>query len=196
MKNSYNILVIHGFNSGPGNKSIVLKNTLPYYNIYTPQLNNKPLEDLNHLQEYIDTHTNIHIVGTSLGGCYTMYLMINNQHRDDIFYYPINPSFTPYNNFKDKLNLEFKNYKNSLIFKVNDKFLKELELVQNEIHTKLDNFACVEYFIGLNDELLDHTLLLSKLKAFKGPLYIKESNQDHRHENLDSIIKSIKHNSL
>jgi predicted esterase YcpF (UPF0227 family) len=92
MDNKINILVIHGFNSGPGSKSETLKNHFPTTNIFTPQLSNKPIDDIDILQKFLDKNTNIHVVGTSLGGFYGLYLALTNQDRDDISFYIINPS--------------------------------------------------------------------------------------------------------
>jgi predicted esterase YcpF (UPF0227 family) len=137
MDNKINILVIHGFNSGPGNKSETLKNHFPHANVYTPQLSNKPIDDINILQEFLDKNTNVHVVGTSLGGFYGLYLALTNQGRDDISFYIINPSYTPYDNFKPRINFTIHPNANQLLIYYN-KYLNLLQ-IHYKIHKIFNN---------------------------------------------------------
>jgi predicted esterase YcpF (UPF0227 family) len=196
MNNKINVLVIHGFNSGPGSKSETLKNHFPYANVYTPQLNNKPIDDINILQEFLDKNTNVHVVGTSLGGFYGLYLALTNQGRDDISFYVINPSYTPYNNFKSKINQSFRNHKNDLISIVDEKFINELKEFQNKVHYEFKILPNVYFYFGDKDDVINHDILKSEIFKFKAPHNIFESNQDHRHEDISKIIKQIKENTV
>jgi predicted esterase YcpF (UPF0227 family) len=192
-----NILVIHGFNSAPGSKSKDLELAFPNANIFSPQLTNNPFIDVSVLEDFIDNNRNIHVVGTSLGAFYTMYLaVIHYQHREDISYYIINPSYTPYDNFKFKVGEEFTNYKTNSKFKVNDRFVNELNLLQDIVHSLFVNYPNMYFYFGDNDEVLNHDDLKDKIKSFKSPYNIFTSNQDHRHEDISSIISQIKINSL
>lgn len=189
-----NILVIHGFNSGPGSKSEILQKNFPQSTVYSPQLNNEPLKDLEILQDFINNNKNIHIVGTSLGGFYTMHLAIFNHNRDDLSFYMINPSFTPYENFTPKLNQTFQNYKTNKPFTISENFLNELDTIQNYIHGHFNVYSNMYFYIGENDKTLNHKPLLRKLYLSFKPLNVFMSNQDHRHNDLTLVINQIKEN--
>lgn len=191
-----NILVIHGFNSGPGNKSELLKQAFPNSVVFTPQLNNQPIEDLKLLQEFIDTHSDIHVVGTSLGGFYTMYLALTNSDRDDLSFYMINPSYNPYSYFKTFLNQEFTNYKTNLTIVVNNKLLDELMELETYVHKNFENKPNMYFYFGTKDDVLNHKILIKKIYSFKTPNNMFTSSQDHRHENIDNVIEQIKLNSV
>ena len=190
-----NILVIHGFNSAPGSKSKDLEKSFPNANVFSPQLTNQPLYDIGMLNNFISSHKNIHVVGTSLGGFYTMCLALANKNRDDISFYIINPSYTPYINFKFKVGEEFINYKLGNKFIVNSAFVEELNILQSELHSSFVNLPNMYYYFGNKDEVLNHDPLKTKIKL-SPPYNLFESDQDHRHENISSIISQIKINSL
>lgn len=190
-----NILVIHGFNSAPGSKSKDLEKAFPNANVFSPQLTNQPLYDIGILNNFILSNKNIHVVGTSLGGFYTMCLSLSHKDRDDISFYIINPSYTPYNNFKFKVGEEFINYKLGNKFKINKAFVEELDILQNELHSSFINLPNMYYYFGNKDEVLNHDILKDKITS-SPPYNIFESDQDHRHEDISGIIKQIKINSL
>jgi predicted esterase YcpF (UPF0227 family) len=189
-----NILVIHGFNSGPGNKSEILQKSFPQSTVYSPQLNNEPFKDLRVLQDFISNNKNIHVVGTSLGGFYAMYLAIFSYNRDDLSFYIVNPSFTPYENFTPKLNQTFTNYKNNSTFTISEDFINELDTLQCHLYEQFDVYSNMYFYIGENDKTLNHKLLLNKLYSLDKPLNIFTSNQDHRHDDLTLVINQIKEN--
>jgi predicted esterase YcpF (UPF0227 family) len=191
-----NILVIHGFNSGPGNKSKTLQDAFPQATIYSPQLNNKPIEDINTLQSFIENNKNIHVVGTSLGGFYTMYLAIMNNDRDDLSFYIVNPSYTPYENFASKLNQTFQNYKTNQSFTVSENFLNELDTLQFHLHELFTVYPNMYFYIGKNDIILNHKPLLNNIYSFFKPVNVFMSEQDHRHDDISEIIKQIQENSI
>ena len=191
-----NILVIHGFNSGPGSKSELLKQAFPNSVVFTPQLNNQPIEDLKLLQEFLDTHSDIHIVGTSLGGFYTMYLALTNNDRDDLSFYMINPVFNPYSYFKTFLYQEFTNYKTKSTTVINNKLLDELMSLETYVHLVFENKPNMYFYFGTKDNVLNHKILIKKIFSFQTPNNIFTSYQDHRHENIDKIIEQIKLNSV
>jgi predicted esterase YcpF (UPF0227 family) len=191
------ILVIHGFNSGPGDKSESLEKHFPNFTITTPQLNNEPLSDIKILQDFIDKHRDVHIVGTSLGGFYGQYLAYKNQRRNDLSFYLINPSYRPYDSFQTKLGEEAKNYKTNEKFIISEHFVKCLEQLQRERDVLFDDVLYhTYYFFGRKDEILNHNDLIDKLFSFFKPVNILIDNQDHRHDNLDVVIKQIKLNQM
>jgi predicted esterase YcpF (UPF0227 family) len=191
-----NILVIHGFNSGPGNKSKILQSAFPQATVYSPQLNNEPFNDLALLQKFIEEHKDIHIVGTSLGGFYTMYLAIMNNDRDDLSFYIVNPSYTPYKNFAPKLNKTFQNYKTNKSFTVSENFINELDTLQFNLHELFSISPNMYFYFGKNDEVLNHEPLLNNIYSFFKPVNVFMSEQDHRHDDISEIIKQIQENSI
>jgi predicted esterase YcpF (UPF0227 family) len=192
-----NILVIHGFNSGPGEKSETLKKEFPNCNIFTPQLTNDPINDLKTLQDFIENNSNIHIVGTSLGGFYGMYLSFYNQHREDLSFYIINPCYNPFEHFYPSLNQTFNNFKTNTPFTVTLDFLNTLYGFQYELNSFLiKNLPNIYFYFGKNDKVIDFTELKEKLYSFNSPVNIFETEQDHRHENIEKIVEQIKLNSV
>jgi predicted esterase YcpF (UPF0227 family) len=197
MRNINHILVIHGFNSGKGSKSDILEKAFPEYQIHSPQLQNGPINDLAILQSYLNRYSDIHVVGTSLGGFYGLYLALMNQHRDDLSFYLINPSYTPYDYFSKKLNQKFKNYKTNTEFIVNENFINQLKTTQTYIHERIKNVIYnIYWFFGTKDTELDHQPLKNILYSFNKPVNIFESEQDHRYENIEQVINQIKQNSV
>jgi len=191
-----NICTIHGFNSGPGRKSETLKNNFPGSYIYGPQLNNEPFKDIELFQDFINRNTNIHIVGTSLGGFYGLYLALTNQERDDISFYLINPSYTPYNNLKSKINQSFQNYKNNSTTTINKEFLNELKILQDKTHSSFKILPNIYFYFGKNDNVVNHDLLKSQIYKSNQPYNMFESDQGHRHEDISLIINQIRENSV
>jgi len=192
-----NILVIHGFNSGPGEKSETLKKEFPNCNIFTPQLTNNPVNDLKTLQDFIENNSNIHIVGTSLGGFYGMYLSFYNQHREDLSFYIINPCYKPFEHFYPDLHQIFFNFKTNVPFVVSSSFLNMLYNFQYELNLILiKNLPNVYFYFGKNDKVIDFTELKEKIYSFSSPVNIFETEQDHRHENIEKIVEQIKLNSV
>jgi len=197
MRNTNHILVIHGFNSGKGSKSDILEKAFPNCQIHSPQLQNDPVNDLIILQNYLNKYSDIHVVGTSLGGFYGLYLALINQHRDDLSFYLINPSYTPYDYFAGKLNQTFKNYKTNTEFVVDEYFVNQLKNFQNYIHEQMKNIVYnIYWFFGTKDTELDYQPLKNVLYSFNKPVNIFESEQDHRHEDLTQVIEQIKQNSI
>lgn len=197
-----NIIVIHGFNSGPGKKSEILKNNFPDAKIFSPQLNNDPLSDIYTIQSYINKHKDIHIVGTSLGGFYTLYLSLikDNLQRDDLHFYSINPSIEPFDRFSPKLNQTFQNYKTKEKFTISEKFLGELKLLQDTIQEDFNPDPNMNFYFGLLDEVIDHAPTIKKLYSIaldhNTPINIFTDYQGHRYNDLSLVINSIKENMV
>jgi len=194
--NQENIVVIHGFNSGPGGKAEVLKENFPSVPIFNPQLDNDPFNDLKLLQDFINNNSNIHVVGTSLGGFYALYLAMDNKHRDDISYYLINPSITPYDSFSLKLGQSFKNYKSGGIFHVDEEFIESLFQAQLMVHFNFEVLPNMYFYFGEQDEVINHNKLKQIIYSTCKPYNVFESDQDHRHDDISTVIKHIKENMV
>lgn len=191
-----NILVIHGFNSKPGQKSKKLKEEFPKFNIITPQLNKDPIKAVSQLKQVINSLKNeTHIVGTSLGGFYSMYLSSQFRNRDDLYYYYINPSWDP---FITLFNLKVKSFLDE--FNIEEK--KHYSLKLRKIKSDIIGFGSATppilnnstFFFGKNDQVLDFKKLKQYIYSFNKPVDIVNTNENHRHQDIAEIISKIKHN--
>jgi uncharacterized protein len=191
-----NILVIHGFNSGPGEKSEKLKQAFPNANVFTPQLRNEPQVDIQYLQRFIKEHKDIHVVGTSLGGFYTMYLALMNSDRDDLSFYILNPVYTPYEHFLLKKDQILYNHKSNIPFKISENFLDEINQLQYFLHECFNVYSNMYFYFGNKDEVLNHEPLIKNIYNFKKPVNIFMDEQDHRFADLKEVIKQIQENII
>lgn len=193
-----NIIVIHGFNSGPGRKSENLSKAFPEIVVITPKLSNDPVEATNTLGNIVKSLDNeIHIVGTSLGAFYGMYLSYKFKERDNLYFYYINPSWDP---FITLSNLKVDSFLDNLYPVEKESYLYKLRVLKSQIiefgdkrPTILNNST---FFFGRNDEVLNFDRLKEYLYAFNQPVNIVETNENHRHQDLSEVVKAIKTNML
>jgi hypothetical protein len=52
------------------------------------------------------------------------------------------------------------------------------------------------FYFGKNDEVLNHEPLLNQIYSFFKPVNIFMSEQDHRHDDISTVIKHIKENMV
>lgn len=194
------IINLHGFNSGPGDKAEQLRKSFPGCNVIAPQLPYNPLQAIQDINEILAKYSEdeIHIVGTSLGAFYTMYLSTLHQDRGEMFYYLINPSFKPHKTLARYSGEVLTNFKTKEQFEVSLPFLVSLE----EMYTSLvENYTpnCIyhsDYFIGSKDEVLDFTDIISFIQMYKVPYKLHYSAQDHRYCGITDVIQQLRENSL
>ena len=119
------IIYLHGFNSGPGEKTEELKKNFPELRIISPQLPVNPIDAINLIKSIIDENpkATYHIIGTSLGGFYAMYLSSVYGPEYEIIYYVINPAFLPHISLKKYENKALKNYKTGIEYTIGEKEL-------------------------------------------------------------------------
>lgn len=189
------ILVIHGFNSGPGEKSKFLEEQFPDIKVFTPQLKNSPIADLALLQEFLDQNSDVHVVGTSMGGFLGLILSLRNSNRDDVSFYLINPSFAPADSFARRIGENTINYKTAETFEIDANFVSELRQLQTELHANLISRPNNTWFyFSLQDEVLNHDALRNRLLSLRVPVNIAESEQDHRHSDMQGVLYTIRMN--
>mgnify|MGYP002399965094 CR=1 FL=1 len=192
------IIYIHGFNSGPGEKVTTLQSTFPDCEIIAPQLAYSPSVAIKQLQSIIESCKGkvVHVVGTSLGGFYTMYLSTIKSPEAEIFYYVINPSFTPQKSLQRYLNTTVTNYKTQEQFQVDWTFVVELATYQLEMVDKY-SANCIHlsnYYIGVQDSVLDYLDFQMFIEKFDVPFRMYKSKQDHRFSDISPVINSLKIN--
>lgn len=193
------ILNLHGFNSGPGDKVEQLQKAFTGYTVVAPQLPYDPLQAIQVVNEILTKYSEdeIHIIGTSLGAFYTMYLSTLYQDREDIFYYLLNPSFKPHKTLAKYSGEVLTNFKTKEQFKVSLPFLVSLE----EMYASLvENYTskCIyysNYFIGTEDKTLDFTDMITFLQSYKVPFRLHYSNQDHRYSSILDVVQQLRENT-
>lgn len=192
------ILYIHGFNSGPGEKVSILRDAFPECEILAPQLPYSPSSAIKELEVVLERCKGkvVHIVGTSLGGFYTMYLSTIKSVDAEIFYYVINPSLTPHKSLQRYIDTVVTNYKTGEQFEVDWTFIQELAIYYS---TMLRDYSekCIHlsnYYIGVEDTVLNYSDFQMFIEKFGVPFRIYESKQDHRFSDISPVISTIKTN--
>ena len=195
------ILNIHGFNSGPGEKVTELTIQFPdSVIIQAPQLSYIPEEAIAQLREILDQYRGqeVHVIGTSLGGFYAMYLSTLYRTEMMYYFYIINPSFTPHLTLARYLGETVINYKTPEQFKVTHKFLNQLNTLYQAM-TQNYTTQCIyssSFFLSTQDELLNFTEITAFIKGFKVPYRLTPSQQGHRFQDISPVIQAIKENMI
>ena len=197
------ILVIHGFNSGPGLKNEIIAQAFPECEVVCPQLTGHPKQDegilFNALNNY-DAYDKHIIVGTSLGGHYAMYLssyLANNEIDLNLSLYLINPSFSPHETLLKYKEQKLINYKTGLESEPLLDF--DFQVFKSEKAYIKDNFAKIanydtiaNVFIGTQDEVLDFTEFLKFLEEVGVETCVSFESQDHHFADIKNVVESIK----
>ncbi len=184
------ILYIHGFNSGAGKKVEQLKTA--GFKVIAPQLKHlNATEDLKQLhqivEELINNNIDFEIVGTSLGGFYTMCLSSYVYFKGKPFLHCINPSYRPHETLKRVLGEKLINYKTGEPYELKQEFLNSLQTEFEKMQLVIEkNIEKIHFYLGTQDELLDFTEIESLGK------HITYSNQNHRFEDISLIIDELK----
>jgi predicted esterase YcpF (UPF0227 family) len=198
------VIYVHGFASGPGLKAEILKNAFPNSEIVAPQLTGHVVTDLVTLKKLVFQYTKygnqIHIVGTSLGGFYTLCIAASLDIKEvetPPKFYVINPSFSPHETllkYKDK---EVPNYKSGPDILLIDSDFTELKIERNYMVKNFPGGIDLNVFIGTQDEVLVFDEFLEFLETVPGLMTnMHYSEQNHRFANIDSVIKSLRLNGV
>jgi len=190
------ILYIHGFNSGPGEKVKSLQKAFPNEIIICPQLiDNNASKSLEILEKVIEEQKPKHIIGTSMGGFYAMYLSI--RHSDPC-YYVINPSFNPHKTLEIYIGKQKENYITKNTYIVTEEFIQTLR----NIKLYIDDFYGTsmlygtDFYLGRHDTLIDYTDFCDFIYSFEEPVKLRVTDNDHRYSDLTEVISDIKENSF
>jgi len=197
------ILVIHGFNSGPGLKNEIITQAFPECEVVCPQLTGHPKQDegilFNALNNY-DAYDKHIIVGTSLGGHYAMYLssyLANNEKDLNLSLYLINPSFSPHETLLKYKEQKLINYKTGLesepLLDFDFQVFKSEKAYIKDNFTKIANYdTFVNVFIGTQDEVLDFKEFLKFLEEVGVESHVYFESQDHHFADIKNVVESIK----
>ena len=198
------VIYIHGFASGPGLKAELMRNAFPNSEIVAPHLTGHVEEDLVTLKKLVfqySKHNNqIHIVGTSLGGFYTLCiaasLVIENMGTTPKFYV-INPSFSPHETLLKYKDQEVRNYKSGPSVTLIDFDFDALKSNKDYMMKNFVGGIDLNVFIGTEDEVLEFDEFLEFLETVPGLMTnIHYSQQDHRFADIDNVIKSLRLNGV
>jgi len=178
------ILYIHGFgSSGKGNKANILKEELQEYNFLSPSLSHIPdlaIDTLEQIIEFALQKEDVYLIGSSLGGFYSIYLA----HKYNLKAILINPTVKPYIDLKRALEKSF-SYHDLSHFEWNESHIQKLYSYD------IKNIKA-EYFLLLSqtgDELLDYKIALERLKGSKTNII---NGGNHGFINIEKHLDTIK----
>jgi predicted esterase YcpF (UPF0227 family) len=191
------IILLHGFNSGPGQKAEEINAYLKEYHLdadyelIAPQLSHEPKEAIAEINLLIEEHQtgSIFVVGTSLGGFYTNYFRA--KFRDErVVAHAINPSWRPTQTLLPAKNTVQENFKTGEKWKFTSEYMDQLEEFEHFVLTNLKNYKGNRYAIHLatEDELLnfDELRLYMEENEVNPDLYFYET--DHRFGNIKEVM--------
>ena len=178
------IIYIHGFGgSGLGVKASAFREyfkskAIPFI---APSLSYIPDLAIKTLEELIESYDNdVCLIGSSLGGYYSMYL----SSKYDIKATLINPSIEPYKTLKKGLG-DSPSFYDESSFKWTNTHIESLKSYEVDKLDK-DNILLM---IQKGDELLDYNVAVSKLDGSK---MIVEEGGDHSFTGIERHFESVK----
>jgi predicted esterase YcpF (UPF0227 family) len=191
------IILLHGFNSGPGQKAEEINAYLKEYHLdadyelIAPQLSHEPKEAIAEINLLIEEHRtgSIFVVGTSLGGFYTNYFRA--KFRDErVVAHAINPSWRPTQTLLPAIDTVQENFKTGEKWIFTSEYMDQLEEFEHFVLTNLKNYKGNRYAIHLatEDELLNFDELRSYMEEneVNPDLYFYET--DHRFGNIKEVM--------
>ena len=149
------IIYLHGFRSGPmSKKGQQLKQYCANYNlaqVHLPDLNQPPAQVIQQLSQLIKnlSHDKVVLVGSSLGGFYTTYLVAKYACAAVL----INPAMQPWQLFEDLFGIE------QIPLKVTESWTldaDQLQQLQSIAETKLNHADKILVLLQQGDEVLDY----------------------------------------
>lgn len=177
------IIYIHGFgSSGFGGKASLFREYFEEEVIapslsYVPNLAIDTLEQL--IELLLEKDENIGLVGSSLGGYYSIYLA-NKYNLKAVL---INPAIYPYKTL-DKIGMA-RNYYDDSSFEVTSSHIEALKSYEVKNITNQENFLTL---LQEDDEVLDYNEAVEKLP--NSELIIEEGG-NHSFENIESYFRKI-----
>jgi predicted esterase YcpF (UPF0227 family) len=188
------IISLHGFGSSPGNKAEFLRNNTDCI-VEAPHLPVNTAEAIQIIRSLLDKHKgkHIHIVGTSLGGFYVLYVSLLHQDTATYFHL-INAPLTPHLVLGHHAGKTIANFKTGEQQYVSPDFIQSLEEMSNEIQKNVHPEVLKRMFLylGTLDDVVDGEMLIQFLSRFHEPLQVVREEQDHRFGDLSCVVERIK----
>lgn len=175
------IIYIHGFgSSGQGGKASVLRTLMP--NLIAPSLSIIPdlaISTLCELIEACSKHEKVSLIGSSLGGYYSLYL----SQKYNIPTVLINPAIYPYNTLEKALGFA-PNYYDLSNFEWREMHLNKLK----EYETENVNPNSILLLLQKGDEVLDYREAAAKFPLSKS---IIEEGGNHSFGGIERYVDTI-----
>ncbi|QKJ23694.1 YqiA/YcfP family alpha/beta fold hydrolase [Poseidonibacter lekithochrous] len=177
------IIYIHGFgSSGHGGKASLFREYFEDEVIapslsYVPNLAIDTLEQL--IEMLLEKGETVGLVGSSLGGYYSIYLA----NKYDLKAVLINPAIFPYKTL-DKIGMA-RNYYDLTTFEVTNEHIQALKSLEVSEISNQENFITL---LQTEDEVLDYNDAVEKLS--ESELVIEEGGT-HSFENIESYFRKI-----
>ena len=177
------IIYIHGFGgSGEGNKAKALREYFKSIDegFIAPSLSYVPELAIKTLEELIESYNgDVNLIGSSLGGYYTIYLA----EKYDLKAVLINPSIKPYITLQKMIG-KAPNFFDNSYFSWNEKHINMLKNYQVNAPKQKKLMLLVQK----GDELLDYKEAVSYLPYSK---MIVENGGNHGFENIEQHFEKI-----
>ena len=175
------VIYIHGFgSSGQGGKASVLRSLLP--NFMAPSLSIIPDLAISTLCELIEgflKHEPVYLIGSSLGGYYSLYL----SHKYNIPTVLINPAIYPYNTLERALGFA-PNYYDLSNFEWRELHLNRLK----EYEVNAINPKNILLLLQKGDEVLDYREAVARFTLSK---QIVEEEGNHSFVGIERYVETI-----
>lgn len=181
-----NILYIHGFNSSPLSEKAELTRLYfakhyPKANFVCPQLPSTPKQAVALLEQTINSskHENWYLIGSSLGGFFSTYLV----EQYGLSAVLINPAVKPFELLVDYLGPQENPYTKER-YVVKPSHMNDLKQLDQEIITKKSYLVMVQK----GDEVLDYRQAVTK---YKNCQLIVQSDGDHSFVDYQAMLPQI-----
>jgi len=176
------IIYIHGFGShGLGSKANAFRN---YFKdrgeaFIAPSLSYIPNLAMQTLEELIESYDDVKLIGSSLGGFYTLYLAQKYKLKAVL----INPSIYPYITLKKVLG-EAPSFYDESYFTWMESYLKMLKKYETDLVAQED----IMLLLQKGDETLDYKEALTKLPNAK---QVVEEGGSHSFEGIERYFVEV-----
>lgn len=195
------IILLHGFNSAPGQKAeditafLEEHHLLDDYQLIAPQLSYEPQKAIRAINRLIRQHKwgKVYVIGTSLGGFYANYFRAKFRDDENVIVHAINPSWNPSSTLLRELNQDLENYKTKEKWVFNSDYLAQLEEFETFIANHLKQYQGSNYSVHLanSDELLDFGDMLDYLKEHQVSHQLYHYDTDHRFGEIRKVMGVI-----
>lgn len=194
------IILLHGFNSGPGQKAEEIQAYLKEhlmeddYELTAPQLSYEPkkaIAEINRLIEEQQTGR-VFVVGTSLGGFYANYFRA--KFRDErVVAHAINPSWRPTHTLLPAMDTVQENFKTGEKWMFTSEYMNQLEEFEHFVLANLKDYKGNKYAIHLatEDELLNFDELRAYMKENEVNSNLYFYITDHRFGNIKEVMERM-----
>ena len=194
------IILLHGFNSGPGNKAkeieefLAERNLKEKYQLIAPQIDYIPKRARRDINKIIrqNRKRKVHLIGTSLGGFYANYFRAKFS-EDFLYVHAINPSWEPSKSLADNKDKVLENFKTKEKWVFKEEYLSQLEELESFVKMNLNNPSLRNYYIHLSksDEVLEFDTMLDFLEKQNIEYIKKEYDSDHRFRNIKEVMEHV-----